>query len=71
MKTYEEKTGVFSIEPDVWRVRIGNEILPSMWRDKGAAMAGLDVECRRREIHELSRDCWCGPELDDGATLNA
>ena len=70
MKIYEEKTDVFSIEPDVWQARVGDEILPTTWRDKGSAMAGLDVECRRRGVHELSRTCWCGPELDDGAALN-
>ncbi len=69
MKNYEVKTDIFSIEPDVWRVRIGGEILSATWRDKGAAMAGLDVECRRREIHEMSNTCWCNPEVisADGA----
>lgn len=46
-----------------WRIRIDKEILPHTWATKGAALAGLDVECRRRGIHKLAKDCWCEPEV--------
>jgi hypothetical protein len=54
---------VFTIREGEWQVRLGSEVLPTIWNSKGAALAGLKVEMRRRGIHELSRDCWCQPEL--------
>jgi hypothetical protein len=54
---------VFAIREGEWQVRIGREVLPTIWNSKGAALAGLKVEMRRRGIHELSRDCWCKPEV--------
>lgn len=66
MSEYQIKTAVFSIREGEFQIRIGEEVLPTTWNSKGAAIAGLDVECRRRGIHKLSRDCWCGP-IDDSA----
>ncbi len=63
MKSYETRTDVFSLRDGEWQVRIGDEVLPITWGSRGAALAGLDVECRRRGVHELSRACWCGPEV--------
>jgi hypothetical protein len=54
---------VFTIREGEWQVRLGSEVLPTTWNSKGAALAGLKVEMRRRGIHELSRDCWCQPEV--------
>ncbi len=64
MKTYEKPTDVFTVRDDEWQARIGNEVLPTIWNSKGAALAGIDVECRRRGVHELSRDCWCNPVVE-------
>jgi hypothetical protein len=60
---YTVPTDVFTIRQDEWQVRIDHEVLPTVWNSKGAALAGLATECRRRGIHELSRDCWCKPEV--------
>lgn len=60
---YELKTDVFTIADGEWQIRIGDEVLPTTWNSKGAAIAGLRTECRRRGVHELSRDCWCQPEV--------
>ena len=54
---------VFTIREGEWQIRIGDEVLPTIWNSKGAALAGLKVEMRRRGIHEISRDCWCQPEV--------
>jgi len=54
---------VFTIRPNEWQIQVGGEVLPTTWNSKGAALAGLKVEMRRRGIHELSRDCWCQPEV--------
>lgn len=64
---YQIKTDVFSVREGEFQVRIGSEVLPIIWNSKGAALAGLAVECRRREIHALSRECWCNPEIDHAA----
>ena len=60
---YELKTDVFTITDGQWQIRIGDEVLPTTWNSKGAALAGLSTECRRRGVHALSRDCWCQPEV--------
>ena len=60
---YELKTDVFTIADGEWQIRIGDEVLPTTWNSKGAALAGLRTECRRRGVHKLSRDCWCNPEV--------
>ena len=54
---------VFTIREGEWQVRLGNEVLPTIWNSKGAALAGLKVEMRRRNLHVLSRDCWCKPKV--------
>ena len=59
----DETTDVFSLRENEWQVRIGLEVLPHIWNSKGAAIAGLRTEARRRGVHELSRDCWCQPEV--------
>jgi hypothetical protein len=61
----EERTmnQVFTIREGEWQIQVGGEVLPTTWNSKGAALAGLKVEMRRRGIHELSRDCWCQPEV--------
>lgn len=61
MKRYSAKTDVFTVRDGEWQVRIDHQVLPTIWSSRGAAVAGLAVECRRRGIHELSRDCWCVP----------
>ena len=61
--TYTVPTDVFTIHPDEWQVRIDHEVLPATWNSKGAALAGLATECRRRGIHALSKDCWCQPDV--------
>ncbi len=38
---------VFSIRDGEWQVKIGAEVLPTIWNSKGAALAGLQVELRR------------------------
>jgi hypothetical protein len=60
---YTVPTDVFTLRPDEWQVRIGREVLPTIWNSRGAALAGLVTECRRRGIHKLSKDCWCKPEV--------
>ena len=62
MTEYSEKTDVFCLCENEWQIRIGDEVLPHIWNSKGAAIAGLRVEAKRRGVHELSRDCWCQPE---------
>ena len=61
--TYTIPTDVFTIRPAEWQVRIDHEVLPTVWNSKGAALAGLATECRRRGIHKLSKDCWCKPDV--------
>lgn len=68
---YEVKTDVFSVVDGEWRVRIADEVLPTTWNSKGAATAGLRTECRRREVHELSRECWCQPTVLGADEINA
>ena len=41
-------TDVFTIREGEWQVRIGLEVLPTIWNSRGAALAGLEVELRRR-----------------------
>ena len=57
---------VFTISEGEWKVRLGNTVLPTIWNSKGAALAGLQVELRRRGVHELSRDWgnWRKPEVE-------
>jgi hypothetical protein len=55
---YKLKTDVFTISDGEWQIRIGDKVLPTTWNSKGAALAWLRTECRRRGVHELSRDCW-------------
>lgn len=43
---------VFSIRPLEWQIRIGLIVLPTIWSSKGAALAGLAVELRRRAARE-------------------
>ena len=54
---------VFTIREGEWQVRIGVEVLPTIWNSRGAAIAGMRTEMRRRVVHELSRDCWCNPDV--------
>jgi hypothetical protein len=58
--SYTIHTEVFTLRPDEWRVRIDHEVLPTVWNSKGAALAGLATECRRRGI---PKDCWCKPDV--------
>lgn len=53
MKQYTEPTDVFAIREGEWQIKIGCEVLPHIWNSKGAALAGLAVECRRRGVQEL------------------
>jgi len=32
---------VFTIREGEWQVRLGSEVLPTIWNSKGAALAGL------------------------------
>lgn len=41
---------VFSLCEGEWQVRIGNEVLPTTWNSRGAALSGLDVEMKRRGV---------------------
>lgn len=52
---------VFIVKDGEYKVRIDGEVLPASWNSQGAALAGMQVELRRRGIHELSRNCWCKP----------
>jgi hypothetical protein len=52
VKRYELPTDVFTICEGEWQIRIGAEVLPTIWNSKGAALAGLAVECRRRGVKE-------------------
>ena len=62
-KDTDETTDVFCLRENEWQVRIGLDVLPIIWNSKGAAIAGRRTEMRRRGVHELSRDCWCKPEV--------
>jgi hypothetical protein len=44
----QSTTGVFTIRQGEWQIRIGNDVLPAIWNSRGAALAGLAVELRRR-----------------------
>ena len=44
---------VFTIREGEWQIRIGDEVLPTIWNSKGAALAGLEVERRRRAGHSM------------------
>ncbi len=54
---------VFSLRQDEWQVRLGKCAVPTIWNSQGAALSGMKTEMRRLGIHQLSRDCWCGPEI--------
>ena len=58
---------VFTIREGEWQVRLGGEVLSAIFNSRGAALAGLKVEMRRRGLHELSRDCWCCPKIYSSA----
>jgi len=62
---YQVKTDIFTLRQDEWQIQIGDVVLPAIWNSKGAARAGLRTECKRRKVHELSRDCWCGPTVEE------
>ena len=62
---------VFAIREGEWQVRLGGEILSAIFNSRGAALAGLKVEMRRRGLHELSRDCWCSPDIYSSAIERA
>ena len=53
MKRYAVSTSVFSLDGETWHVRIGNAAVRAEWNSKGAAIAGLEVECRRLGIPEI------------------
>lgn len=40
---------VFTVKEGEHKVRLGNEVLPTAWNSHGAALAGMEVETRRRE----------------------
>ena len=61
MKEYQVKTDIFTISEGEWKILIGGAVLPTTWNSRGAAIAGLETECKRRGIHQLSSDCWCQP----------
>ena len=55
---------VFTIRAGEWQVKVGEIVLPTIWNSRGAALAGMRTEMRRRGVHELSRDCWCNPVIE-------
>ena len=55
---------VFTIRSDEWQAKVGGEVLPAIWNNRGAALAGMKTEMKRRGVHELSRDCWCNPTVE-------
>ena len=57
------KNEVFTVKDGEYKICINGEVLPTAWNSHGAAQAGLRVELRRRGIHELSRNCWCNPQV--------
>jgi len=57
MTTLRDMNQVFTIREGEWQIQVGGEVLPTIWYSRGAALAGLKVEMRRRGIHELSREC--------------
>lgn len=44
---------VFSHREGEWQVRLGNKVLPHVWNNKGAALAGMQTELRRAENIKL------------------
>jgi len=47
----DEKTCVFALSDsgqEVWRAMLDGVIIPATWNSKGAALAGLEVERRRK-----------------------
>ena len=56
---------VFTIREGEWQVRLGNEVLPTIWNSKGAAMAGMKTETRRRNRDAAQEredmQAWCVP----------
>jgi hypothetical protein len=55
---------VFTIRSDEWQAKVCGEVLPTIWNSRGAALAGMKTEMKRRGVHELSRDCWCNPTVE-------
>lgn len=49
---------VFSIMDGCYQLYIAGEVLPYMYNSKGAALAGLEVEKRRR-AKKMQRDINC------------
>ena len=41
------KNQVFSVRAGEWKVALNGRILPAEWEQRGAALAGLEVERRR------------------------
>ena len=50
--TENVKTDVFSLGDGEWRIRIGDDCPLTTWNSRGAALAGLAVELRRRNRAE-------------------
>jgi hypothetical protein len=42
-------TTVFSIRTGEWQIAIDGKVFPHIWNSNGAALAGLEVELRRRK----------------------
>lgn len=55
---------VFSIKDGEYQVMLEGKVLPATWNSKGAAIAGMKVEAKRRGIHLLTKDCWCNPKVE-------
>ena len=56
---------VFTIREGEWQVRLGSEVLPTIWNSKGAATAGMKTEIRRRNRDAAQEredmQAWCAP----------
>ena len=56
---------VFSIREGEWQVRIGVEVLPTIWNSRGAAIAGMKTEIRRASCDAAQESkgmqAWCAP----------
>lgn len=48
-----QQAEVFTRAQNEWQVRIGSEVLSTVWNSRGAALAGLAVETRRRTARAL------------------
>jgi hypothetical protein len=60
---------VFTIREGEWQVRLGSEVLPTIWNSKGAAAAGMKTEIRRRnrgasqELEDVQARCAPGQSV--------